>query len=86
MRKLSIRFFNLAGNPSWIKPAVSFIIEFAINNCIIYRLFGKTAEANKLFSIISLLVKKGDTVTVSVDGENEEQNFNELKKLFTENF
>lgn len=34
---------------------------------------GKTAEAQKLMAVMSLGVKKGETVTVSAEGEDEEK-------------
>ena len=44
---------------------------------------GKTADASRLFSVMSLGIKKGDTVTVTVDG-NETQAA-ELMGFFKEN-
>ena len=47
---------------------------------------GKTAEAQKLMAVMALGVRKGDTVKVSVEGEDEEAAFEEVEKFFKENF
>ena len=47
---------------------------------------GKTAEAQKLMAVMALDVKKGETVKVSVEGEDEEAAFPEIEKFFKENF
>ena len=46
---------------------------------------GKKAEATKLFLLMGLGVKCGDTVTVSVEGGNEEAAFEEMKAFFEAN-
>ncbi len=46
---------------------------------------GKSAEMTKLFSIMGLGVKHGDTITVSVDGPNEDAEAAALLSLLTEN-
>ncbi len=46
---------------------------------------GKSADACKLFSVMSLGVKCGDTVTVSVEGDNEDAALAVLEKFFTDN-
>lgn len=46
---------------------------------------GKAAEATKLRSLMSLDVKCGDRVTVFVEGEDEEQCFEEIKEFFEAN-
>ena len=45
----------------------------------------KTAEANKLFGIMSLGVKCGDTVEVSIVGEDEDVAHDGLKIFFENN-
>lgn len=45
----------------------------------------KSAEANKLMAVMSLGVKKGETVTVTVEGEDEEKAFSEIEEFFKEN-
>ncbi|MGN0667551.1 MAG: HPr family phosphocarrier protein [Huintestinicola sp.] len=46
---------------------------------------GKTADASKLFSIMSLGVKHGDIVTVSVEGGDEEASASAMRTFFEEN-
>lgn len=46
----------------------------------------KSAEAQKLMAVMSLGVKKGETVTVTVEGEDEEKAVAELEGFFKENF
>lgn len=46
---------------------------------------GKKADASKLMMLMSLGVKKGDTVTVSVEGDNEEEDAKELQAFFEAN-
>lgn len=46
---------------------------------------GKSAEAKKLMAVMALGVKKGETVTVTVEGGAEEAAFNEIKAFFEEN-
>ncbi|MCI5587424.1 MAG: HPr family phosphocarrier protein [Lachnospiraceae bacterium] len=46
---------------------------------------GKSADANKLMAIMGLGVKKGDTVKVTVDGDDELLIADKLEKFFKEN-
>lgn len=46
---------------------------------------GKTAEAQKLMAVMSLGVKKGETVTVSAEGEDEEKVAADMETFFKEN-
>ena len=46
---------------------------------------GKSAEAQKLMAVMSLGVKKGENVVVSVEGEDEEVAFPEIETFFKEN-
>lgn len=46
---------------------------------------GKEAEITKLFAVMALAVKCGDTITISVDGADEEQTAEEIKKFLNEN-
>ena len=46
---------------------------------------GKTAEAQKLRAVMSLGVKKGETVTVSAEGEDEEKAVADMETFFKEN-
>lgn len=45
----------------------------------------KSAEARKLMALLGLCVVKGDTVTVSVEGANEDTTVVEMEKFFKEN-
>ena len=47
---------------------------------------GKAAAATKLMAVMGLGVKCGDTVTVRVEGEDEEKAFDEIKAFFEGNF
>lgn len=46
---------------------------------------GKSAEATKLMAIMALGIKKGTSITVTVEGEAEESALAELEKFFQEN-
>ena len=46
---------------------------------------GKTAEAQKLMAVMSLGVKKGETDTVSAEGEDEEKAVADMETFFKEN-
>ena len=46
---------------------------------------GKTAEEQKLMAVMSLGVKKGETVTVSAEGEDEEKAVADMETFFKEN-
>lgn len=47
---------------------------------------GKSADATKLMAVMSLGVKKGMTVEVSVSGGDEEKAAAKIEKFFQENF
>lgn len=46
---------------------------------------GKSADASKLIAIMSLGVKKGQNVTVTVEGDDEDAAAESLEKFFKEN-
>ena len=46
---------------------------------------GRTAEATKLMAVMSMDVKKGTEVTVTVEGEDEEAAVQGMQKFFEEN-
>ena len=46
---------------------------------------GKSSDATKLMAIMGMGVKKGDEVTVTVEGDDEEAVAAELEKFFKEN-
>lgn len=45
---------------------------------------GKTADLKKIFSVMGLAVKGGDTITVTCDGADEDAAAAEIEKLFSE--
>jgi len=46
---------------------------------------GKSAAGTKLMAIMGLGIKQGDTVTISVDGGNEDANAQTLEQFFKDN-
>ncbi len=46
---------------------------------------GKSAVATQLMAVMGLAIKTGDTVTVTVEGGNEEQNAAAMEQFFQEN-
>ncbi len=46
---------------------------------------GKSAVATKLMAVMGLGIKQGDTVTVTVEGGDEEANAAAMEKFFSEN-
>lgn len=46
----------------------------------------KSVNAMKLMALMSMAIKQGETVTVTIEGENEDQVCAELEKFFKENF
>lgn len=46
---------------------------------------GKTAAATKLMAVMGLGIKQGDTVTVTVEGGDEEASATVMEKFFSEN-
>lgn len=62
-----------------VKKASEFESEITI------RLGEKTADAKKIFSVMSLGAKNGDTVSVSVSGSDEETAEKELSEFFKTN-
>ena len=45
----------------------------------------KSADAKRIFAVMGMGVKHGDTVTVSIDGTDEETAFAELQTFFQQN-
>ncbi|MDO5329164.1 MAG: HPr family phosphocarrier protein [Coriobacteriia bacterium] len=52
---------------------------------ITIKLDDKEADTTKLFAVMALAVKCGNTITVTVDGEDEEEAAAEVKKFLEEN-
>lgn len=46
---------------------------------------GKSAAATKLMALMGLSIKCGETVTITVDGADEEKASAEMEKFFSEN-
>ncbi|MDD6692476.1 MAG: HPr family phosphocarrier protein [Lachnospiraceae bacterium] len=46
---------------------------------------GKSADAKKLLALMGLGIKQGDTVTVSIDGEDEDAAAASIEKFMKEN-
>ena len=46
---------------------------------------GKAAAATKLMAVMGLGIKQGETVTVTVEGSDEEASATAMKKFFNEN-
>lgn len=46
---------------------------------------GKSAEAKKLMAVMGLGIKKGETVTVNIEVENEDAVAAEMETFFKEN-
>lgn len=45
----------------------------------------KTVGASKLMMLMGLGIKQGDTITVTINGGDEEKSFNIMKEFFEEN-
>lgn len=46
---------------------------------------GKTADVKKIFALMSLGVKCGDEISISIKGEDEEETLYKLKEYLTKN-
>ncbi len=55
------------------------------NSKVILNVNGKSAEATKLMAIMSLGVKHGQTVEITVEGEDEEPAYEDIKAFFEQN-
>lgn len=55
------------------------------NSKIVLNVNGKSAEATKLMAIMSLGAKHGQTVEVTVEGEDEETAYEDIKAFFEQN-
>lgn len=47
---------------------------------------GKDADAKRLFGVMGLAVKRGDSITISITGEDEEAAFKAIKSFCETNF
>ena len=57
----------------------------ALDSTITVENAGKSAAATKLMAVMSLGIKQGDTVTVTVEGGDEEASAAAMEKFFSEN-
>ena len=71
---------------------VIYVYEFSIYSCtkqfesrITISKDGKTGDCKKVFTIMSLAVKNGQEVTISVEGADEEAAAQKIKEFFEEN-
>ena len=46
----------------------------------------KSADAKRLMAVMKMAAKQGDTVTVTIEGEDEESAAPEIEQFFKENF
>ena len=68
------------------RPAGLIVKKCKESGCLVEIKHGdKTADGSKLFSIMSLGIKTGDTVDITVSGEKEEEAADMLLKFFEEN-
>ena len=68
------------------RPAGLIVKKCKESGCTVEVKYGdKTADGTKLFSIMSLGVKSGDTVDVTVTGDNENEAADSLLRFFKEN-
>ncbi|MGM9646469.1 MAG: HPr family phosphocarrier protein [Eubacteriales bacterium] len=68
------------------RPAGLLVKAAKATNCRISVVKGdKTADATRLFAVMGLGIKQGDTVTVTCDGENEEEAILQMRSFFENN-
>ena len=66
-----------------VRPAGLLVNAVKATGCMVTLKKGdKSADAGKLFAVMGLGVKCGDTVTVIVEGENEDTAYESLKEFF----
>ncbi|MEG1447992.1 MAG: HPr family phosphocarrier protein [Oscillospiraceae bacterium] len=63
---------------------VKFVSGF--NSDVNIKVGDKTANAKKLFAVMGLSAKVGDTITISVSGDDEEDVAERIQKFCEENF
>lgn len=69
------------------RPAGVMVKELKPLSCNVTITCGtRKADAKKMFALMAMAVKCGETVTVTIDGENEEKVKDGLVKFFQENF
>jgi Phosphotransferase System HPr (HPr) Family len=69
------------------RPAKLLVTEAAkLKSVIVIDKEGLKGNAKKIFAVMGLCVKKGDRITVSVEGESEESDYPIMEALFRNNF
>lgn len=67
------------------RPAGAFVKKVKELGCTVTVQKGdKTAPADKLFALMAMGIKVGDTITVTIDGEQAEASASALQTLLTE--
>lgn len=68
------------------RPAGLLVKEVkSMTSAVTLRAKGKSADAKKIIAVLSLGVKKGEEVEVSIEGENEAVDCEALKAFFAAN-
>lgn len=68
------------------RPAGLLVKAAKATNCRISVVKGnKAADATRLFAVMGLGIKQGDTVTVTCDGENEDEAILQMRSFFENN-
>jgi phosphocarrier protein HPr len=68
------------------RPASMLVREAGKFNSSIHIQKGdKTADCKRMFALMGLGVKNADTITVKIDGEDEENAYEVLKRIFETN-
>ena len=68
------------------RPAATLVKEAnKFESKVVMECKGKSSEVSKLIALMALGVKQGDTVTVTVEGADEDAACNAVKKFLEEN-
>jgi phosphocarrier protein HPr len=68
------------------RPAGLIVKEASkFSSSIIIQKGDKSSDAKRLFALMSLGARNADTISVSIDGEDEEAAYEEMKQLFEAN-
>lgn len=68
------------------RPAAVLVKEVKkFESKVVLRCGDKECEIVKLFALMSLAIKKGDTVNVSIEGADENVAYENIKRFFEEN-
>lgn len=83
------RFDYTLTNPMGLhmRPAGVMVRRLGTLPCAVtLRCGARSADAKSIFALMAMAVKCGETVTVEVEGENEQDVARELQNFFRENF